>query len=49
MSRDAPINAEKDYTSILDEEFPKIDSLAQVRTDLLIILKVTTVANTVLT
>ncbi|KAH3683676.1 hypothetical protein WICPIJ_005360 [Wickerhamomyces pijperi] len=29
MSRDAPINAEKDYTSILDEEFPKIDALAE--------------------
>ncbi|EDO15893.1 hypothetical protein Kpol_1019p13 [Vanderwaltozyma polyspora DSM 70294] len=29
MSRDAPIKAEKDYTSILEEELPKIDVLAQ--------------------
>lgn len=28
MSRDAPIKAEKDYSEILKEEFPKIDSLA---------------------
>ncbi|CAD6607571.1 HN1_G0042230.mRNA.1.CDS.1 [Saccharomyces cerevisiae] len=29
MSRDAPIKADKDYSQILKEEFPKIDSLAQ--------------------
>lgn len=28
MSRDAPMKAEKDYTEILKQEFPKIDSLA---------------------
>ena len=28
MSRDAPIKAEKDYSEILKQEFPKIDSLA---------------------
>lgn len=28
MSRDAPIKAEKDYTEILKEEFPKIEHLA---------------------
>ncbi|QHS72092.1 proteasome regulatory particle lid subunit RPN5 [Saccharomyces paradoxus] len=29
MSRDAPIKADKDYSQILKEEFPKIDSLAR--------------------
>ncbi|KAH3680946.1 hypothetical protein WICMUC_000089 [Wickerhamomyces mucosus] len=29
MSRDAPIKSEKDYTEILNEEFPKIDLLAK--------------------
>ncbi|CAI4037759.1 hypothetical protein SMKI_04G0920 [Saccharomyces mikatae IFO 1815] len=29
MSRDAPIKADKDYSQILKEEFPKIDSVAQ--------------------
>lgn len=29
MSRDAPIKAEKDYTSVLKEEFPIIDKLAK--------------------
>ncbi|SCV99812.1 LAFE_0B03048g1_1 [Lachancea fermentati] len=28
MSRDAPIKAEKDYTELLQEEFPKIEALA---------------------
>lgn len=28
MSRDAPIKADKDYTQIIREEFPKIDSIA---------------------
>ncbi|CAI4059266.1 hypothetical protein SUVZ_04G0960 [Saccharomyces uvarum] len=28
MSRDAPIKADKDYTQIIKEEFPKIDSIA---------------------
>ncbi|SMN18288.1 similar to Saccharomyces cerevisiae YDL147W RPN5 Subunit of the COP9 signalosome (CSN) and non-ATPase regulatory subunit of the 26S proteasome lid [Maudiozyma saulgeensis] len=29
MSRDAPIKAEKDYSEILKQEFPKIDSLGE--------------------
>lgn len=29
MSRDAPIKAEKDYTEILEKEFPDIDILAK--------------------
>ncbi|CAI4057960.1 hypothetical protein N7582_000976 [Saccharomyces uvarum] len=29
MSRDAPIKADKDYTQIIKEEFPKIDSIAR--------------------
>ncbi|CCH44575.1 26S proteasome regulatory subunit [Wickerhamomyces ciferrii] len=29
MSRDAPIKAEKDYTELLDEQFPQIDVLAK--------------------
>ncbi|CDO93264.1 unnamed protein product [Kluyveromyces dobzhanskii CBS 2104] len=29
MSRDAPLKAEKDYTDILDSEFPKLDILAK--------------------
>ncbi|ONH68900.1 hypothetical protein BON22_1551 [Cyberlindnera fabianii] len=29
MSRDAPLKAEKDFTSILDEQFPEIENLAK--------------------
>ncbi len=30
MSRDAPIKADKDYTQLLDEQFPQIDVLGKV-------------------
>jgi hypothetical protein len=30
MSRDAPIKAEKDYTELLDEQFPQIELLGAV-------------------
>lgn len=30
MSRDAPIKAEKDYTELLDEQFPQVDLLGKV-------------------
>jgi len=30
MSRDAPLKAEKDYSELLDEQFPQIDVLGKV-------------------